>query len=113
MFDQAKLLQMPAYDLKPLCKRKISYRLENTTTGSLATDLPSFVSYDSKTNFVTLFGKNKAETDKSYSFVLVATDEEDKIFNTDYTFVVEVPRNLPPYFETALTQKTVTAGTAS
>ena len=93
--------------------RKISYRLENTTTGSLATDLPSFVSYDSKTNFVTLFGKNKAETDKSYSFVLVATDEEDKIFNTDYTFVVEVPRNLPPYFETALTQKTVTAGTAS
>ena len=75
--------------------------------------LPSFVNFDLKTNFVTLFGKNKAETDKLYSFVLVATDEEDKIINTDYIFIVDVPRNLPPYFETTLTQKTATAGTAS
>ena len=113
MGDKAKVLQMPAYELKPLCNRTISYRLENNTFGSLTTDLPSFISYDSKTNFVTLFGKNKAETNKSYSFVLVATEEKDKIINMDYIFVVEVPRNLPPYFETALTQKTVTAGTAS
>jgi hypothetical protein len=45
---------------------------------------------------VTLSGKNKAETDKSFSFVFVVTDEEDKIVNKDYTFVVDVPRNLPP-----------------
>jgi hypothetical protein len=61
---------------------------------------------------VTLSGKNKAETDKSFSFLFVVTDEEDKIVNKDYTFVVDVPRNLPPYFEKTLTEKTVTAGTA-
>ena len=36
----------------------------------------------------------------------------DKMTNTEYTFTVEVPKNYPPKFKTAIAAQTLTAGTS-
>ena len=48
---------------------------------------------------------------KTYNFTFIAKSETDNLINSDYTFTVEVPINLPPKFKTPLFPQTVTAGT--
>ena len=101
---------MPTYTVQPACVRKLTYKLVNNTPGFAVGELPSFVTFDSKTNDVTLTGLKRTEMDKKYSFTFVAESVVDKVTNMEHTFEIDVPRNLPFYFKTKLEIVTLTSG---
>ena len=95
---------MPKYVLFPQCERKIKYRLENHTSGYDPESFPSFMTFDALTNEIVLNGKNLKESGHLSTFKLVASEDQDKVVNSEYTFTIKIPENKPPQFEKDLTK---------
>ena len=95
-------IPLPSYTWLPsLCKKKIEYRLENQSIGTLSTlSYPNFFKLDLVTKKVTLKGESFAESDREFKFRLVATTTDGSVQNNDYVFKIKTLfKNSAPSFK--------------
>ena len=65
---------------------------------------PNFLKFDLKTKKVTLSGSNFKESDKDYSFRLIAATSDGEFINDDYKLTVKTlfKNSAPAFIETII-----------